>query len=60
MHYRIEWPSDNSAALILKVVLRSLADNTEMQTDVARLERACCEPTKYVSLESAPTPTKIE
>lgn len=60
MHYRIELPADRGAASILKTVLRSLADNREMQADVAILERACCEPMKFSALESAPSPSTIE
>ena len=60
MHYRIERPADRGAASILETVLRSMADNKEMQADVALLERACCAPTKFAALESAPSPSTID
>lgn len=59
MHYRIEWPSDAGAVSILEAVLRSFVKNKEMQADVARLARACCGPTKFVSLKTAPSPNSL-
>lgn len=57
MHYRIEWRKDSGADSILKAVLRTLAENREMQTDIARLERACCVPGAIGALEGAPQPS---
>lgn len=57
MHYRIEWPADRGAASVLKAVLRSLAENKEMEADAVRLERACCEPKWLGALEGAPHPS---
>jgi ArsR family transcriptional regulator len=60
MHYRMEWPKDTGAASVLKATMASLKADKEMQDDLARLGRACCEPQRYVSLQSAPTPLHIQ
>jgi len=57
MHYRIALPEDPRAARILKEVLDSLSDDREMQKDRARLSAACCAPQKFVTLQSAPSPS---
>ena len=57
MHYRIERPNDAAANSILDSVLSTLAENKEMQSDLTRLSRACCEPQKLVALEGAPRPS---
>jgi len=59
MHYRIERPDDAGAVAVLEVTLASLKANKEMQADLARLGRACCEPQRYVSLRGAPVPAEI-
>ena len=56
MHYRIEPPADPRAASILDATLKSFATDGNMQTDLARLGRACCEPQRVVSLQGAPMP----
>ena len=56
MHYRIEPPADPRAASILDATLKSFATDGNMQTDLARLGRACCEPQRFVSLQGAPMP----
>src|SRR5215475_1213914 len=48
MHYSIQRPDDAAAKSILDAVLASLAEKPEMQADLARLGRACCEPQKLV------------
>lgn len=58
MHYRIERPADRASAAILDATLDSLAENREMQSDLARLNRACCEPHKFVTLQGAPVPAQ--
>jgi ArsR family transcriptional regulator len=60
MHYRVERPQDAAAALILDAVLESFRLDREMQSDLARLSRACCEPERFVSLQGAPIPTHAE
>lgn len=59
IHYRIERPDDTRAAAILDATLRSFETNRDMQADLARLGQACCEPQKYVTLQSAPQPMAL-
>jgi ArsR family transcriptional regulator len=56
MHYRIEPPADPRAASILDATLKSFGTDGNMQTDLARLGRACCEPQRFISLQGAPMP----
>jgi ArsR family transcriptional regulator len=56
MHYSIERPYDPGAAAVLDSTLASLKSDREMQTDLARLGKACCEPQRFVSLQGAPVP----
>jgi len=60
MHYRIQQPADPGAAAILNSTLLSLKDDPEMQSDLARLNRACCQPQRFVTLKRAPSPTAFE
>jgi ArsR family transcriptional regulator len=59
MHYRIERPSDVGAAAILDAALKSFKTNREMQSDLERLGRACCEPQRFVMLQGAPLPIAV-
>jgi len=59
MHYRMEMPADAGAASILQEVLEALEDDAEMRADALRLNKACCQPAKFVSLEGAPTPSQL-
>jgi len=59
MHYSIQRPEDPEAASILDTVLSSLKDDKRMQPDLARLDRACCTPEKFVALEGAPLPVPV-
>ena len=56
MHYSIERPNDPGAGAVLDATLTSLKSDREMQADLARLGRACCEPQRFVSLLGAPVP----
>jgi ArsR family transcriptional regulator len=56
MHYRIEPPADSRAASILDATLKSFEADRNMQTDLARLGTACCEPQRFVTLQGAPLP----
>jgi len=58
MHYRMTAPRDAGAAAVLEAALEQLAGRREMRADVARLERACCAPQQFVTLEGAPKPRK--
>jgi ArsR family transcriptional regulator len=59
MHYSIQWPGDTTAKSILDAVLTCLKDDKGTQADLARLDRACCEPRKFIALESAPLPVQL-
>lgn len=59
MHYKIQWPEDQAARSILGAVLATFAENAEMQKDLLRLSRACCEPERLVSLQDAPVPVAV-
>jgi ArsR family transcriptional regulator len=56
MHYRIERPADARAASILDAALKSLETDRSMQADLTRLEKACCDPQRFVMLQGAPMP----
>jgi ArsR family transcriptional regulator len=60
MHYRLETPADAAAAAILRTTLESLEADREMQSDLARLNRACCAPQRFVTLQGAPAPARVE
>lgn len=60
MHYRIVMPPDPGAARILKEILAWMNEEKSMQSDRARLMRACCRPGKPVALKSAPLPVCVE
>jgi ArsR family transcriptional regulator, arsenate/arsenite/antimonite-responsive transcriptional repressor len=59
MHYRIERPDDAGAASILDKTLALLKTNREMQRDLERLGRVCCEPQSFIALQSAPVPMLV-
>ena len=58
MHYRIERPDDTKAASILDATLKSFQTDKNMQADLARLGKACCEPQRFVTLQGAPIPAQ--
>jgi len=59
MHYRIERPKDAGALSILDATLASFKANKGMQSDLARLGQACCEPQRFVTLQGAPVPIAV-
>lgn len=59
MHYRVVMPPHLGAAQILRQTLDSLKEEKQMQTDLARLTRACCAPSKYPLLDGAPVPAPV-
>jgi ArsR family transcriptional regulator len=59
MHYRIVMPPNEGAAQVLRQVLQSLQEEKAMQADRNRLNKACCTPEKFVSLQGAPQPIPI-
>jgi hypothetical protein len=58
MHYRIERPVDATMCSVLDAALKGLRADREMQADLARLGKACCEPQRFVTLHGAPLPKK--
>ena len=59
MHYSIEHPSHPGAVAILDATLASFGADREMQSDLARLTKACCQPRTFVTLDGAPLPTRV-
>ena len=59
MHYRIAMPPHIGAAQILKQTRAWLREDTAMQSDRARLSKACCSRSKYALLDGAPIPTTV-
>jgi ArsR family transcriptional regulator, arsenate/arsenite/antimonite-responsive transcriptional repressor len=59
MHYSIERPLDAGAAAILDAALTSFQADREMQSDLARLSKACCAPQRFVALQDAPVPAHL-
>ena len=60
MHYRIVVPSHPGAAKILRETLAVLREEKAMQTDLARLSKACCASQKLTALEGAPLPMPVD
>jgi ArsR family transcriptional regulator len=60
MHYSIERPTDAGAAAILDATFLSFGADREMQSDLVRLGKACCEPQRFVSLQGVPIPAQLE
>jgi ArsR family transcriptional regulator len=56
MHYSIEHSTHQGAAAILAAVFSSFEADREMQSDLARLNKACCEPQRFVTLKDVPMP----
>lgn len=59
MHYRIVVPRHPGAAKILEQTLVVLSQEKAMQSDRARLSRACCVPQKVSALERTPLPVPL-
>ncbi|HEX3969116.1 MAG TPA: metalloregulator ArsR/SmtB family transcription factor [Edaphobacter sp.] len=59
MHYSIERPAGEGAAAILDAAFQSFATDREMQSDLVRLKKACCEPQRFLTLQAAPVPTHL-
>ena len=60
MHYKIVVPAHAGAARILRETLAVVREEKAMQTDLARLGKACCAPQKVLALEGAPLPIPVE
>jgi ArsR family transcriptional regulator len=59
MHYSIERPTEPGALAILEATLESFSSDGQMQSDLARLTKACCQPRTFVTLRGAPAPTRV-
>jgi ArsR family transcriptional regulator len=60
MHYTIERPADAGAAAILDATLGSFGTDREMQADLTQLGKACCQPERFVALQGAPVPVRLQ
>jgi ArsR family transcriptional regulator len=60
MHYSIQSPGDTAAASIQQALFESFKSDREMQSDLARLKLACCQPQQFVTLQGAPIPNRSE
>ena len=60
MHYRIVMPPNEGAAKVLREILEWFKEEKTMQSDRAKLSKACCTPEKFVTLQGAPLPAPIE
>jgi ArsR family transcriptional regulator len=60
MHYRIEKPLNAAACAILESALSFVEADHTMQSDLTRLENACCKPQSLVALYGAPMPVRLE
>lgn len=56
MHYSIVMPNQAGAARILNETLSVLSEDRAMQTDLTRLNKACCVPQSLSALEGVPVP----
>jgi ArsR family transcriptional regulator len=60
MHYRMERPTDVGAASVLDATLATLKTDREMQSDLSKLSKACCAPTRFITLQGAPVPARVD
>jgi ArsR family transcriptional regulator len=60
MHYRLQRPENEATTSILGAVFESFKLDREMQSDLSRLTRACCEPERHIALQGAPIPIASE
>jgi ArsR family transcriptional regulator len=59
MHYRVVTPPHPGAAQILQQTLVWLREEKAMQAERLRFTRACCSPSRYVTLQGAPLPAPV-
>ena len=57
-HYSIVPPANAAVAKVLRETLNAMASDKEAERDLQRLDRACCNPAKFVKLQPAPVPGK--
>ena len=56
MHYRIDPVLPPAVASVLDHALDTLRDDRQLQRDLEKLTRACCQPKSLVALQGAPVP----
>jgi ArsR family transcriptional regulator len=56
MHYRVRQPEGAAAVSILSAALESMKTDRGMQADLTRLNHACCDPERFISLKGVPLP----
>jgi ArsR family transcriptional regulator, arsenate/arsenite/antimonite-responsive transcriptional repressor len=59
MHYHVVMPPHLGATQILRQTMDSLKEEKQMQSDRARLTKACCAPSKYPLIDGAPLPAPV-
>jgi len=59
MHYRLVPPPSHASAAILEQTLNALRNDEKFENDHERLKLACCQPTRLISLRSAPLPLHL-
>jgi ArsR family transcriptional regulator len=60
MHYSIVVPKHAGAARILSETLSVLSEDRTMQSDLTKLNRACCAPQKLSALDGVPLPIPVD
>ncbi len=60
VHYSMAVPDDPVAARILRETLERMGEERDFQHDARRMETACCQPERFVTLEGAPPPVPVE
>ncbi len=60
MHYRIVVPPNIGAARILRETIAVVREEKAMQTDLARLDKACCAPRRVSVIQGAPLPILVD
>lgn len=59
MHYRIDRSLDPVLLRILEETLATLRGDMQMEQDTVKLNRACCQPQRFVTLQGAPVPADV-
>jgi ArsR family transcriptional regulator len=59
MHYRLLAPGDEVASAMLKETLAHLRQMPEMQADLAKFEKSCCDPGSFKATHQMPQPLTL-
>ena len=60
MHYRIDRGLPATVQRLLDEALDALSSDLQLQRDLERLTRACCQPQRPITLQGAPVPAGID